>query len=65
MNVAYGNGASMAYTYSPAGDLLTLNHNMNGNGNDPHYTFQYTNAHELSSGSRRGPPPPPMRRRTT
>ncbi len=46
-NVAYGNGASMAYTYSPAGDLWTLNHDMNGASNDPHYTFQYTNAHEL------------------
>jgi YD repeat-containing protein len=46
--VTYGNGASMAYTsYSNAGDLLALNHNMSGTGNDPHYTFQYTNAHEL------------------
>jgi YD repeat-containing protein len=46
-NLAYGNGAGMAYSYSNAGDLLTLNHDMSGTANDPHYTFTYTNAHEL------------------
>ncbi|HEY2033150.1 MAG TPA: RHS repeat-associated core domain-containing protein [Rhizomicrobium sp.] len=46
-NLLYGNGASMAYTYSPAGDLRTLNHDMAGSSNDPHFTYQYTNAHQL------------------
>jgi RHS repeat-associated protein len=46
-SLAYGNGASVAYTYSPAGDLRTLNHDMTGTSDDPHFTYQYTNAHQL------------------
>jgi len=48
-NLAYGNTAAVAYTYTNAGDLLTLNHNMSGTSNDPHYSFAYTNAHQLAS----------------
>ncbi|HEY2033152.1 MAG TPA: RHS repeat domain-containing protein [Rhizomicrobium sp.] len=39
----------MAYTYSDAGDLLTLNHDMSGTANDAHFTYTYTNAHQLLS----------------
>ncbi len=46
-SVTYLNAASMAYTYTGAGDLLTLNHDTNLGANDPHYTFTYTAAHEL------------------
>ena len=46
-NLAYGNTASMAYTYTNASDVLTLNHDMSGTANDPHYTFTYTSAHQL------------------
>ncbi len=42
--VTYGNGGGAAYTYSDAGDMLTLNSALFGN---PDYTFTYTNAHEL------------------
>jgi len=45
--VTYGNNASMAYSYFDAGDLKTLNHNMSGSANDVHYTFTYTDAHEV------------------
>jgi YD repeat-containing protein len=48
-NLAYGNGASIAYSYTNAGDVLTLNHDMSGTSNDPHYTFTYTAAHQLGS----------------
>jgi RHS repeat-associated protein len=44
-NVTYGFGSKMDYTYTPAGDLQTLNHTMVGS--TPQYTFQYTNAHQL------------------
>jgi RHS repeat-associated protein len=46
-NLAYGNGASMAYTYFPSGDLQTLTHAMPTTG--PAYTFGYTDAHQLQS----------------
>jgi hypothetical protein len=36
-------------------DLQTLNHNLSGTGNDPHYTFAYTNAHELQSEANSDP----------
>ncbi len=42
--LTYPNGTAVNYSYSNAGDLLTLNHTPGGS---PHYTFQYTNAHEL------------------
>jgi RHS repeat-associated protein len=45
--LAYGNGAGMAYGYSDAGDLLTLNHDLSGTANDVHFSFAYTPAHEL------------------
>jgi len=48
-NLAYGNTASMAYTYTNASDILTLNHNMSGTANDPNFTFTYTNAHQLQT----------------
>ena len=47
-NLAYPN-ASMAYSYSPAGDLLTLNHTIAGTGTVPAYTLGYTPAHQLTS----------------
>jgi len=42
--LTYPNGTAVNYSYSNAGDLLTLNHTPGGS---PHYTFTYTNAHEL------------------
>ena len=39
----------MAYTYTNTPALLPLNHDMSGTANDPHYTFTYTNAHQLAS----------------
>ncbi|MBV9061993.1 MAG: hypothetical protein JOY77_03575 [Alphaproteobacteria bacterium] len=53
-NLIYGNGASVSSSpsgYSNAGDLLILNHDMSGTANDPHYTFTYTDAHELLTES--------------
>jgi len=48
--VTYGNGASMSYpSYSNAGDLLALNHDMSGSADDPHFSFAYTNAHQLQT----------------
>ena len=47
--LAYGNAASMAYTYSPAGDLKTLNHDMSGSAFDAAYTLNYTLDHQLAS----------------
>ncbi len=47
-NLAYPH-ASVAYTYSDAGDLQTLNHSISGTtGTVPHYTLSYTPAHQLS-----------------
>ena len=45
----YGNGTSVAYTYSNAGDLLTLAHNFTGSTNDVTFTNTYTNAHQLAT----------------
>ncbi|HEX3652444.1 MAG TPA: hypothetical protein VHU18_06445 [Rhizomicrobium sp.] len=39
----------MAYAYFASADLHTLNHNVNGGANDPHYSFGYTAAHELQT----------------
>jgi len=47
LSLAYHNGASVAYNYSPAGDLSPLTHSIAGAG--PSYTFGYTNAHQLQS----------------
>src|SRR5215469_14408519 len=41
--------ASMSYTYTNAGDLLSLAIDMVGTGNDNTWTLQYTPAHQLSS----------------
>ncbi len=47
-NLAYPH-ASVAYAYSDAGDLQTLNHAISGTtGTVPHYALSYTPAHELS-----------------
>jgi hypothetical protein len=48
-SLTYGNGATMAYTYSNAGDLATLNHDMWGNANDPQFSNTFTPAHQLAS----------------
>jgi RHS repeat-associated protein len=47
-NLAYPN-ASMAYAYSDAGDLLTLNHTIVGTGIVPNYTLGFTAAHQMNS----------------
>ncbi|HEY5047658.1 MAG TPA: RHS repeat-associated core domain-containing protein [Rhizomicrobium sp.] len=49
LSVTYGNGASMSYSYTPAGDLQTLGNAMAGTANDVQYTLGYTTAHELNS----------------
>jgi uncharacterized protein RhaS with RHS repeats len=48
-SVTYGNNAAMAYTYSTAGDLLTLGNTLNAAANNVAYTLGYTNAHQLAS----------------
>ncbi|MBV8977167.1 MAG: hypothetical protein JO261_02935 [Alphaproteobacteria bacterium] len=60
LNLLYGNGASMAYSYSPAGDVLTLNHDMAGTGDDPHFTFTYSGAHQLASETNSDPDYAPL-----
>ena len=47
-NLAYPH-ASAGYSYSPAGNLLTLNHSIVGTGTVPQYTLGYTAAHKLNS----------------
>ncbi len=41
--------ASVAYGYSPAGDLTSLAHTITGTGDVPHYTLGFTAAHQLAS----------------
>ena len=48
-NLAYLNGASIAYTYSPGSDLLTLTDGFVTTTNNAPYTLGYTNAHQLAS----------------
>ena len=48
-NLAYGNSASMAYSYSPGSDLLTLTDGFVTTTNNSGYTLGYTNAHQLAS----------------
>jgi RHS repeat-associated protein len=48
-NLAYANGATQAYTYTVAGDLLTLANTLNGASSNISYALGYTNAHELTS----------------
>ncbi len=50
-NVTYaGTGAQMQYTsYSDAGDLKTLVHDLNGTSNDNTFNWLYTNAHQTNS----------------
>ncbi len=48
-NLAYSNGASIAYTYSPGSDLLTLTNGFVTTTNNAAYTLGYTNAHQLTS----------------
>jgi RHS repeat-associated protein len=48
-NLAFDGGGAMAYTYTDAGDLLTLNQSLPGTGTVPNYTLGYTNAHQLDS----------------
>ncbi|HWA91455.1 MAG TPA: RHS repeat-associated core domain-containing protein [Rhizomicrobium sp.] len=51
-SVTYGNGASMSYpSYSNAGDLLTLTHDLSGTTNDNSFTYTYTQAHQTDSAS--------------
>jgi YD repeat-containing protein len=46
---AGGGAGTELYTYSDAGDLLTLNHDLSGTADDVQYTLGYTNAHQLAS----------------
>ena len=39
----------MVYSYSPAGDLLTLDPSMAGTGTVPQFALGYTAAHQLNS----------------
>ncbi|MEI9889149.1 MAG: hypothetical protein WDN08_22120 [Rhizomicrobium sp.] len=48
--VTYNGGTSaMAYTYTDAGDLLTLTDDLAGTASDVTFTDTYTNAHQLAS----------------
>ncbi len=49
-SVSYNSGTSaMSYTYTDAGDLLTLTDDLAGTANDVTFTDTYTNAHQLAS----------------
>lgn len=50
-NLTYaGTGAQMQYTsYSDAGDLKTLTHQLAGSANDNTFNWDYTNAHQTNS----------------
>ena len=49
-SLAYNGGtSSMAYSYSNAGDLLTLQNDLAGTANDVTFTSAYTPAHQLQS----------------
>lgn len=49
INLAYGSGAATAYSYSNAGDLLTLAHTIAGTSNNPLYTFTHWANHQLNT----------------
>jgi RHS repeat-associated protein len=48
-SLTYGNTASLAYTYSDAGDLLTLLNDFASNNKNVSYTLGYSPDHQLAS----------------
>ncbi len=50
-NLAYGNGTTVSYGYSPAGDLVSLVHDLAGTSNDATTTLAHNLAHQLSGES--------------
>jgi RHS repeat-associated protein len=53
-NLAYagGSGATITYpSYSNAGDLKTLVHDLNGSANDNTFTYSYTDAHQTQTAA--------------
>ena len=48
-SLTYGNTASLAYTYSDAGDLLTLLNDFTNNTKNVSYTLGYSPDHQLAS----------------
>jgi RHS repeat-associated protein len=53
-NLAYagGSGATITYpSYSNAGDLKTLTHDLNGSANDNTFTYSYTDAHQTQTAA--------------
>ncbi len=49
--LAYGNGTAITYGYTPAGDLVSLVHDLAGTANDATTTLTHNLAHQLSGES--------------
>jgi RHS repeat-associated protein len=51
-SLTYGNGAVVSYpSYSNAGDLKTLTHDLSGTTNDNTFTYSYTDAHQTQTAA--------------